>query len=148
MAVDVQSEIVIQRARADVAAYAGDPERASEWYTNVDEVEWQTEPRLQVGSRVAFVSYEMRKKESFVFEVCEYVPDERLVMRTVEGSFPMETTYTWEQQGEHTTRMTMRNRGEPTGFVKLFAPLLAPAMRRSIQKDLARLKRLLERDAS
>jgi uncharacterized protein YndB with AHSA1/START domain len=145
MPVDVASEIVIYRARAEVAAYASDPELASQWYTNVDEVEWRSEPRLQVGSRVAFVSYAGRKRTAFVFEVREYVPAERLVMRSVEGSFPMDTTYSWKDEGEHATRMTLRNRGEPTGLLKYVTPLLVPAMRRSIHKDLARLKRLLER---
>ena len=44
------------------------------------------------------------------------------------------------------TRMTLRNRGEPAGFSKLMGPLMAPAMRRANNKDLAALKKLLERD--
>jgi hypothetical protein len=66
-------------------------------------------------------------------------------MRTAEGPFPMETTYTWEAQGEGKTRMTLRNRGEPKGFAKIVGPLMASAMRRANRKDLSRLKALLER---
>ena len=66
-------------------------------------------------------------------------------MRTSEGPFPMETTYTWETVGEAATRMTLRNRGEPSGFSKLVAPFMAAAMRRANRKDLAQLKSLLER---
>ena len=40
--------------------------------------------------------------------------------------------------------MTLRNRGEPAGFGKIAAPVLAAAMRRASQRDLARLKRLVE----
>jgi hypothetical protein len=40
--------------------------------------------------------------------------------------------------------MTLRNRGEPKGFSKVMGPLMASAMRRANQKDLARIKRLLE----
>jgi len=42
------------------------------------------------------------------------------------------------------TEVTLRNRGEPSGFSSLVAPLMAMAMRRANEADLARLKRLLE----
>jgi hypothetical protein len=41
--------------------------------------------------------------------------------------------------------MTLRNRGEPAGFAKATAPLMAPAMRRANANDLRRLKEILER---
>ncbi len=41
--------------------------------------------------------------------------------------------------------MTLRNRGEPAGFSRMVAPLMAAAMRRANRRDLARLKALLER---
>ena len=65
-------------------------------------------------------------------------------MRTAQGPFPMETTYTWSRAPDGGTRMTLRNRGEPTGFAKVAAPMMAAAMRRANRKDLARLKALLE----
>jgi len=40
--------------------------------------------------------------------------------------------------------MSLRNRGEPGGFAKVGAPFMAAAMRRANQKDLAKLKALLE----
>jgi hypothetical protein len=41
--------------------------------------------------------------------------------------------------------MTLRNRGEPSGFGKLAAPIMATAMRRTNRKDLERLESILER---
>jgi hypothetical protein len=59
----------------------------------------------------------------------------------------METTYTWKDAAHGATSMTLRNRGEPSGFSKLTAPMLAAAMRRANRKDLKRLKNILERRA-
>ena len=81
---------------------------------------------------------------AYTYEIVELAPGKRMVMRTAEGPFPMETTYTWESTGDDHTHMTLRNRGEPSGFSKLMAPFMASAMRRANQKDLAALKALLE----
>src|SRR5687767_10342067 len=145
MAVDVLTEIVINRPREQVSAYAADPSHAPEWYVNIKSVEWKTQPPVQIGSRVAFVAHFLGRRLAYTYEVVELVPGERLVMRTSEGPFPMETTYTWAAAGASSTRMTLRNRGQPSGFGKLAAPLMAAAMRRANRKDLARLKEVLER---
>jgi hypothetical protein len=144
VAVDITTETVIDRPCREVAAFAGDPGNAPEWYVNIASVEWQTPPPLAVGSRLAFVAHFLGRRLAYTYEVVELVPAERLVMRTAQGPFPMETTYTWSPAGEASTRMTLRNRGEPSGFGKLAAPLMAAAMRRANLKDLARLKQLLE----
>ncbi|WP_238014330.1 SRPBCC family protein [Dactylosporangium sp. AC04546] len=144
MAVDVVTEIVIDRACADVAEFAGDPSNATAWYANIDSVEWRTAPPVRAGSAMDFVARFLGRRLAYTYEVVEFVPGERLVMRTAQGPFPMETTYTWQPVSAGRTRMTLRNRGEPAGFGRVTAPVMAAAMRRANQKDLARLKRLLE----
>jgi uncharacterized membrane protein len=144
MAVDVETDVVIERACADVAAYAADPSHAPQWYVNIDSVEWRTPPPVRVGSSLDFVAGFLGKRLAYTYEVVELVPGERLVMRTAQGPFPMETTYTWQPVETDRTRMTLRNRGEPAGFGRVAAPVMAAAMRRANQKDLARLKQILE----
>ncbi len=146
MGVDVVSEIVIERPPGEVAAFAAEPDRAPEWYVNIESVEWKTPRQLAVGARVAFVAQFLGRRLAYTYEIVEHAPGARLVMRTAEGPFPMETTYTWEAAGTNpnATRMTLRNRGEPSGFSRLVAPLMAAAMRRANRKDLAKLKALLE----
>jgi uncharacterized membrane protein len=145
MTVDVETEIVIDRSVDIVADYATDPTNAPEWYANIDSVDWQTEPPAQVGSRMTFVARFLGRKLEYTYEIVELVPHERLVMRTAQGPFPMETTYTWTPVGKGSTRMTLGNRGEPAGFSRAMAPLMAPAIRRATRKDLAAIKAILER---
>lgn len=144
MPVDVLTEIEISRPAEVVAAYACDPDKAPEWYANIDSVEWVTEPPLQLGSRLAFVARFLGRRLAYTYEVVELRPGERFVMRTAEGPFPMETTYTFESLGPDRCRMTLRNRGEPSGFGKVMAPLMVGAMRRANDKDLASIKGILE----
>ena len=147
MAVDVLTQIIIGRSRSDVAAFAANPDNAPLWYENIKAVEWKTEPPLRVSSRIAFIAQFLGRRLSYTYEVVDYVAGERLVMRTAEGPFPMETTYTWQSTREGGTRMTLRNRGTPTGFSRLVAPFMAAAMRKANRKDLRRLHALMESGA-
>ena len=148
MDVDVSTEIVIDRPRSDVSAYAANPDNAPTWYANIKSVEWATSPPLRVGSRIAFVAHFIGRRMAYTYEVVDLNPGERMTMKTAEGPFPMETTYVWESTADGRTRMTLRNRGTPSGFSKWMAPFMSFAMRRANQKDLALLKRLLEAGAS
>jgi hypothetical protein len=112
---------------------------------NIRSVDWRTPPPMDVGSRLAFVASFLGRELAYTYEVVEWTPGARLVMATSEGPFPMQTTYTWAPAGEGHTRMTLRNRGEPRGFARVGAPMMAAAMRRANRADLARLTALLER---
>ena len=147
MRVDVLTEAVIRRPLAVVADYAGDPGNAPEWYSNIVRVEWETPGPLDVGSRLAFTARFLGRTLDYTYEIVELAPRERLVMRTADGPFPMETTYTWVAEGPDSTRMTLRNRGEPSGFGGVAAPAMSLAMRRANTNDLARLKALLEQES-
>ncbi len=143
MSVDVLTELTIERPVEVVATYAADPANAPEWYANIASIRWETPPPATQGSRVAFVAHFLGKTLAYTYEIIELVPGERTVMRTAQGPFPMETTYTWTAVGDDATHMTLRNRGEPSGFSSLVAPFMAAAMRRANRKDLANLRRIL-----
>jgi uncharacterized protein YndB with AHSA1/START domain len=145
MAVDVLTEVVIDRPTDEVAAYAADPSNAPRWYANIESVHWQTPPPITVGSRMDFVAHFLGRRLAYTYEVVELDPGRKLVMRTAQGPFPMETTYTWTPLDDGRTRMTLRNRGEPSGFTRIASPVMAAAMRRANSKDLATIKRLMER---
>lgn len=144
MPVDISAEILIDRPREEVAAFAADPDNATAWYEHIKRVVWRTPKPLAVGTRVGFLAESLGRQLEFVYEVTSLVPGEQLVMRTAEGRFPMETTYAWRDDPGGGTRMSLQSRGEPRGLGRVSAPLLRRAMRRSSAKDLERLKQLLE----
>lgn len=144
MPVDVETSIVIRRLIEVVATYAADPSNAPSWYANIESVTQETDPPLAVGSRMEFVARFLGRRLVYTYEITELQPGRRLVMRTAEGPFPMETTYAWNSPEPGATEMTLRNRGEPAGFSKTAAPILAAAMRRANHKDLENLRHILE----
>lgn len=143
MKVDVVSTIVINRPIAEVSRYAADPDNAPLWYENIKSVEWKTPRPAQVGSRIDFVAHFLGRRLAYTYEFVELIPGRRLTMRTPGPPFAMETTYTWENENDG-TRMTLRNRGTPSGFSGWLAPLMSFVVGRANRKDLASLKRRLE----
>ena len=117
---------------------------APDWYVNIVEVDWKTSPPVRVRSQVEFVARFLGRTLRYTYEFVEVVPGERVVMRTQQGPFPMETTGTRVPVSDGSTWMTLRNRGAPAGFSKVMVPLMKPAMRRANRKDLAKWKALLE----
>lgn len=147
MDVDVETSIEIARPRGVVASYAVDPATTTSWYANISSVSWETPPPLAVGSRLRFEASFLGRALAYTYEVVEHVPGERFVMRTAQGPFPMETSYAWSDLADGGTLMRLRNRGRPSGFAGVAAPVMAVGIRRANRKDLQLLKSLLESGA-
>lgn len=142
--VDVFTEINIRRPIDEVSQFAANPDNAPEWYVNIDSAEWQTLKPLSIGSRVAFKAQFLGRELKYIYQISEYIPGQKLVMKTADGPFPMETTYTWVAIDGNSTSMTLRNRGNPSGFSKILTPFISTMMKKANKKDLRKLKDTLE----
>lgn len=143
MAVDVTTKIDIARPLPEVAAYAFDPTNAPHWYANIESVRWRTAPPVGEGSEMDFVAHFLGRELAYTYRVVELTHN-RLVMRTAQGPFPMETIYQLQATGPNSTRFCLINRGETKGFVGVVAPVMAAAMKAANRKDVAALKAVLE----
>ncbi|MFC7686235.1 SRPBCC family protein [Ureibacillus sp. GCM10028918] len=146
--VDVFTEIIINRSIEKVSEYAADPDHAPFWYVNIHSAEWHTPKPMRIGSQIAFKAQFLGRELAYIYEIRDYIPGEKLVMETANGPFPMETTYTWEALDQERTRMTLRNKGIPSGFSKILTPFLSLSMKSANKKDLLKIKNLLEESSS
>jgi uncharacterized membrane protein len=143
MTTDVEVETIVERPRPEVARYAMDWRNDREWIGALSDVRLVTGEPFGVGSQVARVASFLGKRIEYVNEVVELDPGARLVMRSVKAPFPMTVVYEFEDAGER-TRMRIRTQGDASGFYRVAGPMLGRAVRRGVERDLRRLKQVLE----
>ncbi|KUG51865.1 ATPase [Serinicoccus chungangensis] len=151
---DVTVATTFDAPRPLVAAVAGDPDQAMRWYANIRSVRWQGPSELVEGARIDFVARFLGRQLAYTYVVVELVPQERMVMRTDDGPFPMETTYCWWDEepgdgGRPRTGMSVRNAGRPSAMTTLASGAVTLGMKRAMRRDLERLRLVLreEQDA-
>lgn len=144
--IDVSTEIDINCPRDKVAEYSANPDNAPKWYVNIKAAKWKTPKPLKVGSQIVFKAKFLGKPLVYIYEISEYAAEQKMVMKTIMGPFPMETIYTWKSIEGNITRMSLRNKGNPAGLFKLLTPLFKFAIRKANNKDLQRLKQIIERE--
>ena len=140
---DVRAEVLIHRPVAEVAAYAMDPQNDTGWIGGVRAVTPSQPPPLRPGHRVSRVARFLGRRIEYVLEVRRFEPPHLLSMTSVAGPFPMEVTYEFRDAAGGTQASIVLG-GDATGFFRLAAPLLRAASRRSIVRDLRRLKTIME----
>ena len=144
--IDVSTEIDINCSRDKVAEYSANPDNAPKWYVNIKAAKWKTPKPLKVGSQIVFKAKFMGKALVYIYEIAEYAAERKMVMKTLTGPFPMETIYTWETIEGNITRMSLQNKGNPGGLFRLLTPLFSFAIRKANNKDLQRLKQIIEKE--
>ncbi len=141
MDVTVSGEVA--RPPEEVAGFAMNPENEPRWIGGIQSTRLLTPPPVGVGTEVERVASFLGRRFSYVLKADEFEPGHHVVMSTVRGPFPMRVTYRFEPVPSG-TRVTNRVQGDTGGFYRLAGPLMERAVKRSLTRDLATLKRLLE----
>jgi hypothetical protein len=145
--INVSSHIEIRRAREQVGDYAMNLDNARKWHGNLRSLEWITPPPLAVHSRIRVVTDLFGQCLNATYEIVSLSPAERLVMRA-DRPFPIEMRYILESITPARTRVTIRGRVEPEGFLTFLGPIIANELRKLHRNDLLRLKKMLESERS
>jgi len=143
VAIDVTVSVVIEKPRAEVAAYVVDPANETGWIVGIRKSTPLTDGPVRVGVQVAREASFAGRRIEYVNEVVEYDPGTLLKMRSVKAPFPMEITYTFEDAAGG-TRFSNHITGGPGGIARVLSPLMAMGVKRNVSKDLQRLKAVLE----
>lgn len=136
--------ITIARSIEDVFAVLTNVENAARWSRALEE-KMTTPGPFGVGSRRrAVVPLFGGRTTQNEMELTEVEPNRRLAMRGVSGfAFPVRVSIDFERV-ETGTRLEWTTYLEPRGLVKAVAPILAATFGRILQKDLAKLKAMME----
>jgi hypothetical protein len=143
MVIDVKAETEIECAPADVAAFAMEGENDPRWIGGISTARRLTPPPTDVGTRVERIARFMSRRIEYVMDVIELVPNERIVLESVQAPFPMRVTYEFLERGDKTLA-SVRVEGDPSGFYKIAGGLVAPAVKKNLSGDLKRLKAIVE----
>ncbi len=146
MAIDVTAALEIDSSPDAVAAVQFDPERDPEWIGGVDRVELVTSAPLREGSEVRRVGGFLGRPIEWLMQVQSFEPGRHVGMHALRSPFPMDVDYRLDAlDGGRRTRASIRIRGDARGmYGALPGPLLGMMVRRSVQGDLRRLKRIVE----
>ena len=143
MPIDVKTELLIQRSRADVTSYAMNPDNDPVWISGIVEAKMLTDPPIGRGTQVARIAKFLGKRIEYVLEVVEFEPTSLMHMKSIKGPFPMEVSYQFEEADE-ATLARIHVKGEASGFFRIASPLMARSVKKSVTNDLKALKQLLE----
>jgi len=142
LAIDVSTEIIIERSAAEVARVFADPSMLPRWLGEETEIAWDGVPAFEPGARFTFHAKFHGRTLTYHYEIVEHVPARDFVLKTVDGA-PLVTRAAWTQLAPNRTRMHVRTTGR-LEVPMLVAPLIPPSLRREINVSLGRLKGLVE----
>jgi len=137
-------DIHIARSAAEVFEFLSNAENNPRWQKGMKSCTWITEPPIGVGSRYVQHAEFVGRSIDSTFEVIAYKTGRTITATTTESTFPIKFTRRVTPTGEGTSHVEARIEGDSSGVFRLMEPILAPLVRRSIRKDYARLKKLLE----
>lgn len=135
----VTVERPINRPADEVFAFFSDASNNPTWQKGMKSCTWNSEEPIGVGSTYEQVASFMSKEIRSTFEVTTFEPGRRIVIDTIESTFPIHVDRAVDPIDSGACRVSATISGGPGGIFKLLAPLTDKMAKRSIQADYDRL---------
>ncbi len=144
--VRVETSVVVDRPVEELFGVVTNPETYSQWMLGCLGA-WQTsEGQMGVGATYTDTGRLLGRREEGTLVVTAYEPHRKFGVKTTSGPIRGEGAYTFEPV-EGGTKVALAFEAELGGFFKLAKPIVARALKRQGEGNLAGLKDLLEAHA-
>ncbi len=142
--IHVTAAVRIARAATDVFDYVANFENNPAWQQGMRSARFTSEPPLRVGSTYAQEARFLGKRIESQFEVTALDPGRSITIETRESTFPIQVTRSVVPDDDGGCTVSAEVSGSPSGVFAIAAPLMRRMVARSVRKDYARLKQVLE----
>lgn len=141
--INIEKSIHINKPVAEVFAFMSEFANDAKWQSDLVRSEKTSGGPTAVGTTGLYVQKLMGKEVKNEVVVTEFDPPKRFGMKTTSGPVQFEAIASLEDMGGG-THVTMNAKGEPGGFFKVAEGLLQKELEKTFEKDLAKLKQILE----
>ena len=140
----IKNSITIHRPIEEVFAFVADYSNNVKWQSGVISAEFTSPGPVGVGTTFKYDAEFMGRKLETTGELTAYDPPKMIAWKSTSGPFPMSGSTKFESV-EGGTLVTDTIEAEPGGFFKLAGPLLVKQIQGQTEKDMRKLKELLEK---
>lgn len=139
----LKHSIVINRPLAEVFEYVTASENAPRWKSRLKEVRRISQGPVGVGTIEVHVGKIFWWRPETKIEITAYEPNKRIGFKTISGPLSAEGKVSFESV-ENGTKVTITAGRQPSGLLKIIAPLILDLAQKQLEADLAKLKEVLE----
>lgn len=144
---EIEQSITIFRPVTQVFAFVSNPNNNVLWQPEVVEHKMLSDGPMALGSKFRHVSKFMGRRIEVNGDVTEFMPNQKIGFRVTSGTLHYAISYLLNSEGSG-TRFRYSAVMESNWFLKLIEPLMMRSAKRVIEKDLSRLKLILEKQSS
>jgi uncharacterized membrane protein len=141
--ITVERSVHINKPAADIYRFMEDFANDAKWQADLVSSKKTSDGPMGVGTTGLYVQKFMGREMKNEVMVTVYEPPKRFGAKTTSGPVQFEYVLTLEDMGGG-THLYMNMKGEPGGFFKVAEGLIKKELEKGLDRDLAKLKELME----